>query len=45
MGLGMDVAVTNNVFLRGEFEYIYFAPTAHIQASVTTGRLGAGIRF
>jgi opacity protein-like surface antigen len=45
MGVGMDVALTTNLFVRGEFEYIYFAPTAHIQASVTTGRLGAGVKF
>jgi opacity protein-like surface antigen len=44
-GAGMDVGITPNLFVRGEFEYIYFAPMAHIQASVTTGRIGAGFKF
>jgi opacity protein-like surface antigen len=44
-GLGMDWALTTNLFVRGEFEYVYFAPTAHIQASVTTARVGAGFKF
>jgi opacity protein-like surface antigen len=45
MGLGMDWALTANLFVRGEVEYIYFAPMAHIQASVTTARVGAGFKF
>jgi hypothetical protein len=34
-----------NVFLRGEFEYVRFAPLSGIVASITTGRVGAGVKF
>lgn len=45
VGLGMDVAITPNVFLRGEWEYVGFAPVSGIRAGVNTGRLGVGLRF
>lgn len=45
VGLGLDWAMTSNLFLRGEFEYIYFAPMASIQASITSARVGAGFKF
>jgi outer membrane immunogenic protein len=44
-GLGLDFAVTNNLFVRGEFEYIYFAPINGIQLSLSTARVGAGFKF
>lgn len=44
-GLGLDVAVLPNVFLRGEWEYIAFAPVNGIRASLNTGRVGLGLRF
>jgi opacity protein-like surface antigen len=44
-GLGMDVALSSHIFVRGEFEYIYFAPIAGIQFSVASGRIGAGVKF
>jgi outer membrane immunogenic protein len=44
-GVGTDVALTPNVFLRGEFEYIYFAETYGVQISIVTGRVGAGFKF
>ena len=44
-GLGMDVAVTPNVFLRAEWEYAAFAPVGGIRAGVNTGRVGVGMRF
>jgi outer membrane immunogenic protein len=44
-GLGMDVAITPNVFLRGEWEYIGFAQLGGIRASLNTGRVGIGVRF
>jgi outer membrane immunogenic protein len=44
-GLGVDFAVTNNFFVRGEFEYIYFAPIDGIQVSLSTARVGAGFKF
>jgi opacity protein-like surface antigen len=45
VGLGMDVAITPNVFLRGEWEYIGFAPISGIRAGLNTGRVGIGVRF
>jgi outer membrane immunogenic protein len=45
IGGGLDVAVTANLFVRAEFEYIRFAPVASIQASIATARLGAGLKF
>jgi opacity protein-like surface antigen len=44
-GLGMDVAVTSNVFLRAEWEYAAFAPIGGIRVGVNTGRVGVGMRF
>jgi outer membrane immunogenic protein len=44
-GLGVDVGVLPNVFVRGELEYIYFAPINGIQFSVATGRVGVGLKF
>lgn len=44
-GLGMDVAVTPNVFLRAEWEYAAFAPIVGIRTGVNTGRVGVGVRF
>jgi outer membrane immunogenic protein len=44
-GVGVDVAVTQNLFMRGELEYIYFAPVNGIQVSIATARLGAGVKF
>lgn len=44
-GGGVDIAVLPNVFLRGEIEYIYFAPVNDIHVTVTTARLGAGLKF
>ncbi len=44
-GLGLDVAILPNVFLRGEWEYIAFAQVSGIRATDNTGRVGIGIRF
>jgi outer membrane immunogenic protein len=44
-GLGVDIGVLPNVFLRGELEYIYFAPLNGIQVSVESARVGAGLKF
>ena len=44
-GLGMDVAILPNVFVRGEWEYVYFTPVKGITSSVNTARVGLGIRF
>jgi outer membrane immunogenic protein len=45
LGGGLDVALTQNIFLRAEFEYVRFAPLADMVVSVTTGRVGTGIKF
>jgi outer membrane immunogenic protein len=45
VGAGVDWALTQNLFLRGEVEYIQFAPIANILVSITTARVGAGIKF
>jgi len=44
-GLGMDVAITPNMFIRGEWEYISFAKVGGITATLNTGRVGLGVRF
>ncbi len=44
-GLGLDVAVLPNVFLRAEWEYIYWGPVSGIKSSLNTGRVGIGVRF
>lgn len=44
-GIGLDVGVTPNLFVRGELEYIYFAPVQGIQISLTSVRVGAGFKF
>lgn len=45
VGGGLDWAITRNIFLRGEFEYVQFAPIANIVASIVSGRVGAGFKF
>ena len=42
-GLGMDVAITPNVFLRGEWEYIAFNKVGGIRSTLNTGRVGLGV--
>jgi opacity protein-like surface antigen len=44
-GLGVDVALLPNVFLRAEWEYTIFAPVSGIRAQLNTGRVGLGMRF
>jgi opacity protein-like surface antigen len=44
-GVGADVAVLPNFFVRGEYEFIYFAPVNGVQLNVQTARVGAGIKF
>lgn len=45
VGGGLDIALTANFFVRGEFEYVQFAPISNITASITTIRGGAGFKF
>jgi outer membrane immunogenic protein len=44
-GGGLDWAVTRNVFLRGEFEFIQFAPITNINVPIVNGRVGVGYKF
>lgn len=44
-GLGIDVALLPNVFLRGEWEYVGFAQVSGIRSSINTGRVALGMRF
>jgi outer membrane immunogenic protein len=44
-GGGLDWALTQNVFLRGEFEFIQFNPTANVTVSTFGARVGAGFKF
>jgi len=44
-GLGIDVAVTQNLFVRGEWQYIHFRDFARVTASVNTVRAAAGLKF
>jgi opacity protein-like surface antigen len=44
-GLGLDVAIMPNVFLRGEWAYVGFAEVSGIRASLNTGRVALGVRF
>jgi outer membrane immunogenic protein len=45
VGLGMDVAIMPNMFLRAEWEYIAFGPVAGIRSQINTGQVGLGMRF
>jgi outer membrane immunogenic protein len=45
VGIGLDWALTPNLFLRGEFEYILFSPIANIDVSIINARVGAGVKF
>lgn len=44
-GVGIDVALLPNVFLRGEYEYIVFSEVNGVRSNVSTGRVGVGVRF
>jgi opacity protein-like surface antigen len=44
-GLGMDVQLTPNLFLRGEWEYVAFTKVGGILTSINAARAGLGARF
>lgn len=44
-GAGIDVAVLPNVFVRAEWEYIFWGSVNGIKTSLNTGRVGIGFRF
>jgi outer membrane immunogenic protein len=45
VGAGLDWALTQNFFLRGEFEFVQFAPISNISVALISGRVGAGYKF
>jgi outer membrane immunogenic protein len=45
VGAGLDWALTPNIFVRGEFEFVQFAPISNIAVSVASGRVGGGFKF
>lgn len=45
VGGGIDVALTRNLFIRGEFEYLRFVPIDDIVLAVASARVGAGLKF
>jgi outer membrane immunogenic protein len=44
-GLGLDVAVTSNVFLRAEWEYVQFLSINNIRVNMNSGQVGVGVKF
>ncbi|MGJ3265223.1 MAG: outer membrane protein [Salinarimonas sp.] len=44
-GAGVDVALTQNVFLRGEWQYVFFPDVGGIETSINTWRGAAGVKF
>jgi outer membrane immunogenic protein len=44
-GLGLDVALTPNIFMRAEYEYIQFFGLGGIQFYLNTARAGIGLKF
>ncbi len=44
-GLGVDVAILPNVFLRGEWEFVAFAQLNGIRTNINTGRVALGMKF
>jgi len=45
VGAGLDVALTRNVFVRAEYEYVQFQPIAATTLEINSIRAGAGIKF
>lgn len=44
-GAGVDVALTENVFLRGEWQYLYFPDVGGADVVLNTVRGAAGVKF
>lgn len=44
-GLGIDVALAPNIFLRAEYEYVAFGAVGSIRTQLNTARAGIGVRF
>ena len=44
-GLGLDVSLPSNVFVRGDWEYLLFAPILDAHLSINTFRTAVGVLF
>jgi outer membrane immunogenic protein len=44
-GVGLDYALSRNVFVRGEVEYLQFSTPNNISLNTATARVGAGLKF
>ncbi len=44
-GLGVDMGLFDNLFLRGEWEFVQFAKIGGIALNVNTFRVGGGLKF
>jgi outer membrane immunogenic protein len=45
VGAGLDVALTQHFFLRGEYEFVQFEPVANTPINVNSVRVGAAFKF
>ena len=45
VGAGLDYAITQNIFLRGEYEYLRFVEFDNILVAASSVRVGAGFKF
>lgn len=45
IGAGIDWAVTSGFFFRSEYEYVSFPNFRGVSVPISTGRVGAGVRF
>jgi opacity protein-like surface antigen len=44
-GLGLDIAVFQNMFVRGEYEYVQFGEFNDLKTHIHTARVAAGLKF
>jgi outer membrane immunogenic protein len=44
-GLGFDVGLTQNLFLRGEWEFVQFPNISDFRVAMNTVRAGIGLKF
>jgi opacity protein-like surface antigen len=45
LGAGIDVSLTQNIFLRGEYQWVFFDDLGNQQYTVNTLRAAAGLKF
>lgn len=44
-GVGVDVSILPNMFLRAEWEFVQFVPIHDIQVNINSARVGIGLKF